>query len=139
MRYYNSYVGNWSNIELIYSTPSMYIDAVHAEGLSYTTKHDDMFPYADDKVSYWTGFFTSRPNSKEYIRRAQHTLLASSKLFSLNMLNQAITDVAAYFMRNTTEEMLDVVGVNQHHDAVTGTAKTYVNKDYARLIFNGIE
>lgn len=85
--YYNENIGKLYNIELVWSTPSMYVDAVYADNLTWTTKYDDMFPYADNDVSYWTGFYTSRANDKEYIRRAQHTLMASNKLFALNSLN----------------------------------------------------
>ena len=38
----------------------------------FPTKYDDMFPYADYPDAYWTGFFSSRANDKEYIRRASH-------------------------------------------------------------------
>lgn len=86
--YYNENIGKDMNIELIYSTPSIYVDAVYADNLTWTTKYDDMFPYANNDVSYWTGYFTSRANDKEYIRRAEHTLQASNKLFALNSLNQ---------------------------------------------------
>lgn len=34
--------------------------------------------------------------------------------------------------------MMDVVGVTQHHDAVTGTANQHVANDYHRLIFKAI-
>jgi len=36
-----------TNIEFIYSTPSMYVDAIAAENITWPTKYDDMFPYAD--------------------------------------------------------------------------------------------
>ena len=87
IEYYNEHIGKDFNIELIYSTPSIYVDAVYADNLTWTTKYEDMFPYANNDVSYWTGYFTSRANDKEYIRRAEHTLHASNKLFALNSLN----------------------------------------------------
>jgi lysosomal alpha-mannosidase len=87
IEYYNEHIGKYFNIELVYSTPSIYVDAVYADNLTWTTKYDDMFPYANNDVSYWTGYFTSRANDKEYIRRAEHTLHASNKLFALNSLN----------------------------------------------------
>lgn len=34
--------------------------------------------------------------------------------------------------------MLDAMGVNVHHDAVTGTAKQFVADDYAYMLFNAI-
>lgn len=61
-----------------YSTPSMYVDALATYNVSFPTKYDDMFPYSDNPDSYWTGYFSSRPNDKEYIRKASHIFDASS-------------------------------------------------------------
>ena len=47
-----------------YSTPSIYIDALKEKEVVWPTKYDDLFPYADDPESYWTGYFTSRANDK---------------------------------------------------------------------------
>ena len=125
IEYYNEHIGKQNNIELIYSTPSMYVDAVYAEDLEWTTKYDDMFPYANNDVSYWTGYFSSRANDKEYIRRAEHTLQSSNKLFAFNSITQEINEVSdfAEVALKTKQMMMDVVGVNQHHDAATGTSK----------------
>lgn len=59
-------------MNLVYSTPSKYIDAISAGAnsqIQWPTKYDDMFPYADNPLSYWTGYFTSRAADKEYVRR----------------------------------------------------------------------
>lgn len=72
-----------TNIELIYSTPQMYVDALAQEQLTWPTKYDDMFPYADHDAAYWTGYFTSRANAKKHMREASHTLHSSNKLFAL--------------------------------------------------------
>jgi len=137
--YYNDNIGKQANIELIYSTPSMYVDAVNAEGLVYSTKYDDMFPYADNDQSYWTGFFSSRPNLKEYIRRAEQTLHASNKLFALTSLDKEISDDFPALAEAAKDKMMDVVGVVQHHDAATGTSKQRVANDYARLIYEQLQ
>jgi len=59
----------YDDITLIYSTPSNYIDTISKLDHTWPTKYDDMFPYADNENSFWTGYFTSRANDKEYIRR----------------------------------------------------------------------
>lgn len=60
------------NITLEYSTPTRYLDAVYAasekQGLAYTVKTDDFFPYADNPFAYWSGYFTSRPALKRFVR-----------------------------------------------------------------------
>ena len=56
------------SIKALYSTPSVYLKAKNAEPVQWTVKTDDFFPYADGSDSYWTGYFTSRPALKRYIR-----------------------------------------------------------------------
>ena len=90
--YYNAHEGLENNIELIYSTPSMYIDAIAKNEIVWSTKYDDMFPYADNSLSYWTGYFTSRANDKGNMRRASHTLHNSNKLFSVKALDRNTSD-----------------------------------------------
>jgi hypothetical protein len=91
----------------------MYIDAVFADNLTWSTKYDDMFPYANNDVSYWTGYFSSRANDKEYIRRAEHTLHASNKVFAMNSLNQEVVNNSNFAQKavETKDKMMDVVGV----------------------------
>lgn len=35
--------------------------------------------------------------------------------------------------------MLDAMGINQHHDAVTGTARQYVANDYLLRLYKGMK
>ena len=69
-----------------YSTPGMYVDAKKSEKITWPMKaggrgdgvvtartarcpqEDDFFPYADGPHQFWTGYFTSRPALKRYIR-----------------------------------------------------------------------
>jgi lysosomal alpha-mannosidase len=87
IKYYNENLGAEFNIKLIYSTPSMYIDSLAEEQIEWPTKYDDIFPYADDKDSYWTGYFSSRANDKGYMRTVSHHLHSSNKLFSMSAIN----------------------------------------------------
>jgi len=75
--YFNDH---YDNVTLIYSTPGTYLDAIKAQNLSYPTKTDDMFPYADRENEFWTGYFTSRANSKAQARDGQASLHAANKL-----------------------------------------------------------
>jgi len=61
-------------LNVIYSTPSCYLKAVNDEGLNYTTKQDDFFPYGSDFQTYWTGYFTSRPTIKYFERLGNNFL-----------------------------------------------------------------
>ncbi len=92
MKYYNENYGKKFNIEMIYSTPSIYIDSIAKQNIVWPTKYDDMFPYADNENSYWTGYFSSRANDKGYMRRASQTLHSSNKLFSLVSIDQSTSD-----------------------------------------------
>lgn len=46
-----------------------------------------MYPYAEKENSYWTGYFTSRANDKEYIRRGSKNIHSASKLYGLAVLD----------------------------------------------------
>lgn len=68
------------NVNLIYSTPSCYLKALHDANIDWPTKSDDYFPYASDPNCYWTGYFTSRPNSKRFERLGNQFLQVCKKL-----------------------------------------------------------
>jgi lysosomal alpha-mannosidase len=92
IEYWNEVMFPQSNIELIYSTPSIYLDALKVQDISFPTKYDDMMPYSDNDQSFWTGYFSSRANDKKYMRDASHTLHSSNKLFALASIDQTTTD-----------------------------------------------
>ena len=61
-------------VNAFYSTPTLYTNAKHAANLSWNTKDDDYFPYADSPHAFWTGYFTSRPAIKGYVRSTSNYL-----------------------------------------------------------------
>jgi len=89
----------------------MYIDAIAAQNIEWPTKYDDLFPYADDDKSFWTGYFTSRANDKKYMRDASHILHSSNKLFSIKGIDQKTTDSQIDDILKAKEAMMDVVGI----------------------------
>ncbi|WVZ05249.1 hypothetical protein V8G54_018595 [Vigna mungo] len=103
------YVNKDGRVNALYSTPSIYTDAKFATNEYWPIKTDDFFPYADRANGYWTGYFTSRPAIKRYVR----------------------------LMRPNTDSLADALAIAQHHDAVTGTEKQHVANDYSKRLAIG--
>jgi alpha-mannosidase len=78
IHYTNLLAGDQVNV--FYSTPSAYTDAKHAEGIAWTVKSDDFFPYSDSEHAYWTGYFTSRPLLKRFERVTSAHLQAARQI-----------------------------------------------------------
>ncbi|KAL9679438.1 hypothetical protein QQ045_017300 [Rhodiola kirilowii] len=122
------YVNKDSRVNALYSTPSIYTDAKNAENISWPLKTDDYFPYADNLNAYWTGYFTSRPALKRYIRMLSGYFLAARQLeFQTGRRSTG----------PNTFSLEDALGIAQHHDAVTGTAKQHTTNDYAKRLAIG--
>ena len=47
-------------INLLYSTPRLYVETINKMKVNYGEETYDFFPYADEIDAYWTGYFTSR-------------------------------------------------------------------------------
>ena len=124
---------------LFYSTPSQYVDAIAAYNVTWPTKTDDMFPYSDGPDAYWTGYFSSRANDKAYVRKASSNFHASSQLYAQKVFDQSASDEQLQSILNAKDKMLDELGINQHHDAVSGTAKQHVADDYANRLTKGMK
>ncbi|KAL6067304.1 carbohydrate binding [Balamuthia mandrillaris] len=126
-------------VKMIYSTPSVYVKAVHhvslAQNITWSLKTDDFFPYADEPHAYWTGFYTSRPALKSYIRTLENFMRASEQLYSLSL---GIMDDANMTSSQLQLETLSyALAIAQHHDAISGTEKQHVANDYAKLLSIG--
>lgn len=118
-------------INVFYSTPSCYLKAVHEASLrndiTFNVKTDDFLPYATDYHAYWSGFYTSRPTSKRGERQGNHLLQVAKQLTSLTGSDDG--DVTL---------LKQAMGVMQHHDAITGTEKDHVWRDYHRLLHKAV-
>eukprot|EP01083_Nonionella_stella_P276753 940645_1 len=119
-------------INLMYSTPSIFLQQVRNDATEeWSTKTDDFMPYADNSQSYWTGYYTSRPSLKGFVRESSNILQACKQLGALDPNPRNYNDSAV----RTMEEAM---GVLQHHDAVSGTEKQYVTYDYESILNKGI-
>ncbi len=136
-----------TDYNVFYSTPSCYAYALYQDGdgalgQEWQTKTDDFFPYCDEngrdkKIvqilqlssfavfigphNYWTGYFTSRPSFKYHERQANALLQSAKQINSFSAAEMQLAGLAT---------LAQAMGISQHHDAVTGTAKTAVDADY---------
>ncbi|KAG8385026.1 hypothetical protein BUALT_Bualt04G0180100 [Buddleja alternifolia] len=122
------YVNLDGRVNALYSTPSIYTDAKHATEMTWPTKTDDYFPYADRVHGYWTGYFTSRPALKRYVRMMSGYYLALRQLEFFKGRNRP---------GPSTDLLGEALAIAQHHDAVTGTEQQHVANDYAKRLSMG--
>ncbi|PIA57352.1 hypothetical protein AQUCO_00600230v1, partial [Aquilegia coerulea] len=122
------YVNKDGRVNALYSTPSIYTDAKNLADEAWPLKTDDYFPYADNTNAYWTGFFTSRPALKRYVRMLSAYYLAARQLEFL---------VGRRSSGPQTFSLGDALGIAQHHDAVTGTSPQHTTDDYMKRLALG--
>ncbi|XP_061472674.1 lysosomal alpha-mannosidase isoform X1 [Rhineura floridana] len=122
-----------SRINVLYSTPSCYLWELNKANISWSVKYDDFFPYADGPHQFWTGYFTSRPALKRYERLSNNFLQVCNQL---EVLAGTQANTGPYGDANSSV-LRQAMGVAQHHDAVSGTAKQHVTNDYAKQLSIG--
>ncbi|XP_009386958.2 alpha-mannosidase isoform X1 [Musa acuminata AAA Group] len=122
------YVNKDGRVHALYSTPSIYTDAKNAENETWPLKTDDYFPYSDSENAYWTGYFTSRPTFKRYVRTLSGYYQVARQIEFLG---------GRTLSGSSTFSLGDALGIAQHHDAVSGTAKQHTTNDYAKRLAYG--
>jgi len=120
------HVNEDGRLNAFYSTPSQYLAAKMASNITFTRKTDDFFPYADCPNCMWSGYFTSRPTVKRYVRKMSHYLQFARQL-----------QVWTRKDGNSLQQFWEDQSVAQHHDAVSGTEKQHVANDYVQRISRG--
>ena len=115
---------NYPDINLFYSTPNDYFEALKESDIKWPTKYDDFLPYADRPNLVWSGYYTSRPTLKGQVREASSEFISHSFCLAVDYLANGVETYSAFKLLN------DEMGVLQHHDAVSGTEKQHVADDY---------
>ena len=135
----------FDRINIFYSSPEYYTqckfqEAKEAHILSdvslLSVKHDDFFPYSNCEHCFWTGYFTSRPGLKRLERVASSFLLGARQIESLIDYTEKPDP---FECESGFHELEDAVGVLQHHDGVSGTARQHVADDYANRVQDGLD
>jgi len=112
-----------------------------ASGETYTTKQDDYWAYGDGNNDYWSGYFTSRPLMKYLARYTGKLFQSIRQLLAFNVIRKTPEEREHFgkAMLNSTEEFVALqIGVTQHHDAVSGTAKQFVTDDYYKRLYQAM-
>lgn len=92
----------------------------------------DFFPYADKPLNYWTGYFTTRPALKRLGKVLEYNLRATEILYALTNINSTKANSLMTKGRRA-------FGLFMHHDAITGTSKLHVVKDYVFRMQDGLK
>ena len=150
-----------------YSTPAEYVAEKRAETASGAvewplTNGTDLFPYRDVPNAVWSGYFTSRPALKGYMRSLSSYLNMAWQLLALAHGGSAPPKGEGEGggegegegesegggggegggegegEGGSIDALEDALGIAQHHDAMTGTAKQHVAFDYARRLAAGV-
>ncbi|XP_022230104.2 lysosomal alpha-mannosidase-like [Drosophila obscura] len=116
---------------VFYSTPGCYLNALHQTLATWPNKTQDFFPYANDSNSFWTGYYTSRPTQKRFERDGNHMLQTAKQL-------SVFAGLSSEQQKKDLDKLRQIMGVMQHHYAITGTEKQAVSNDYDRLLYEGI-
>uniref|UniRef100_A0A1A9WEQ0 Alpha-mannosidase n=1 Tax=Glossina brevipalpis TaxID=37001 RepID=A0A1A9WEQ0_9MUSC len=124
----NARQSDGSKVNIFYSTPTCYLRALHRAQLTWPTNTQDFFPYYENIGLYWTGYFTSRPTFKYFVRLGNHFLQVVKQLAALSRLHGV-----RKAMQNLSQ-LKQVMGIMLHHDAITGTSTQQVTNDNSRIL-----
>ncbi|XP_037385401.1 alpha-mannosidase 2 isoform X1 [Talpa occidentalis] len=137
------------NVKIQFGTLSDYFDAVDKEDaasrensqLLFPVLSGDFFTYADRDDHYWSGYFTSRPFYKRLDRILESHLRAAEILYYFALKQAQKYDIDIFLSSSHYTALTEArrnLGLFQHHDAITGTAKDWVVVDYGIRLFHSL-
>ncbi|CAH8534087.1 unnamed protein product [Schistosoma turkestanicum] len=105
----------------------------------------DFVTYADRQHDYWSGYYNSRPYGKFLSRLLESELRTAEILYSYARQSigriQSVTQLLPLFI-NLYQNLTTVrrnLGLFQHHDAITGTARPEVMLDYSEKLLKAVD
>uniref|UniRef100_A0ABI7Y4D7 Alpha-mannosidase n=1 Tax=Felis catus TaxID=9685 RepID=A0ABI7Y4D7_FELCA len=137
------------NVKIQFGTLSDYFDALDKEDVTSGKNSQSMFPvlsgdfftYADRDDHYWSGYFTSRPFYKRMDRILESHLRAAEILYYFALKQAQKYKISKFLSSSHYTALTEArrnLGLFQHHDAITGTAKDWVVVDYGTRLFHSL-
>lgn len=123
------------NMNVRFGTLADYFESIQNE--TYPTLTGDFFTYADRDDHYWSGYYTTRPFYKRFDRILESLLRSSEILFTWNSILEKPVS-RSKTVREQLEYARQSLALFQHHDAITGTARSHVVNDYAQRMYTSI-
>ncbi|XP_044752523.1 alpha-mannosidase 2 [Coccinella septempunctata] len=133
--------------EVKFGTPHDYFEEITKRFDQFPTLKGDFFVYSDifseGRPAYWSGYFTTRPFMKLLDRELEHNLRSAEILYTIafNVARQNKLKPHIKILERDFEGLVKSrrnLGLFQHHDAITGTSKSFVMRDYGLKLFEGI-
>lgn len=134
--------------EIQFGTPRDYFKEVQSRMSNFPTLKGDFFVYSDifteGRPAYWSGYFTTRPYWKLLDRELERNLRSAEILYTygLNKAKQRRHNDTIKIIERNYEKLVKArqnLALFQHHDAITGTSKAFVMRDYALKLIEGIQ
>ncbi|KAE8618087.1 hypothetical protein XENTR_v10009274 [Xenopus tropicalis] len=137
------------HVQAQFGTLSDYFDALYKRmgvvpGIKppdFPVVSGDFFSYADREDHYWTGYYTSRPFYKSMDRVLESHLRGAEILYSLAINHARKAGTESKYPLSDYALLTDArrnLGLFQHHDAITGTAKEAVVIDYGVRLLHSL-
>lgn len=145
--YINAHPERYNNTKISFGLPKDYFEEINKRYQDFPHLKGDFFVYSDifteGKPAYWSGYYTTRPMYKMLSRELEHNLRSAEILFTvaLNQARQYHNANALRIYEKNYEKMIIArrnLGLFQHHDAITGTSKALVMRDYGSRLFESI-
>ncbi|PRP73196.1 lysosomal alpha-mannosidase-like [Planoprotostelium fungivorum] len=116
------------NMTLRYAFVSDYVRDVNRLNLTWSTFRGDFFPLADVFDRFWTGFYTSRPAFKQYVRKSDAALATAEVTLAMGSLTGAVKNVTS--SEDEIQKLREATSIATHHDSIPGTETVWVQDDY---------
>lgn len=133
--------------EINFGTPKDYFDAIMDRYDQYPTLRGDFFVYSDifseGRPAYWSGYYTTRPFMKILDRELESNLRSAEILYTIALNTARQNNLLPYLkvFERDFEKLIQArrnLGLFQHHDAITGTSKSFVMRDYGLKLFESL-